>query len=191
MPPNKPKLNSWKKLSSRVVYKNQWIKIHEDRVIRPDGKKGIYGYMVTPPAVLIVALTDNQELFLLKQPRYTQNGEVSIEIPAGNSDGEDPLKAAKRELQEETGLLAKKWEYIGEAVPFNSLAVEVDYIYIASGLTQSGKDDPTTEGIFDVFTVNFTEAFIMIKDGTITDGQTITAITKAAMHLGKLKFKEQ
>jgi 8-oxo-dGTP pyrophosphatase MutT (NUDIX family) len=176
--------NSWKQLSSRVVYKNTWMEVREDDVMHPNGKKGIYGYMVSPPAVFVVALNNKQEIYLISQPRYTSSAKTeSIELPAGSTDGDEPLKAAKRELQEETGLISSKWKYIGQTEPFHAFSSEVNHFFIAYNCRLTAKNDKACEGITDVFTVNLKQAFALIDVDSIRDGQTITGITKAALHL--------
>ena len=164
------------------------MKIREDKTIRPDGQPGIYGYMSTPPAVFILAVTKNLELYLIKQQRYTFAGLETIEILAGNTDGEDKLKAAKRELKEETGLSAKKWTYLGEAQPFNALSSEINYFYLAQKLTQTGEDKRAEDGISQVVKQPYLKVVRMIKTGKIVDGQSITGIMKAGLQLGLLKF---
>ena len=102
----------WPVVSSRDVYENQWIRVREDIVERPGGGQGIYGVMtVRQPAVFVVALTDDDELLMVDVDRHTVG--PSLEIPAGGSDGEDPLVAARRELLEETGYRAERWQPLG------------------------------------------------------------------------------
>jgi 8-oxo-dGTP pyrophosphatase MutT (NUDIX family) len=111
--------NPWKKLSSRIAYTNPWMTIREDKVIRPDGKKGIYGLMLAPgPSVFVIALTKDKKIYLVKQFRYTFQ-KPSWELPAGNAGKDKPLAAAKRELWEETGLTANHWKLFGKTEALN------------------------------------------------------------------------
>ncbi|MFM6851663.1 MAG: NUDIX domain-containing protein, partial [Terrabacter sp.] len=103
---------SWPVRSTRVVYENPWIRLREDAVTRPDGSDGIYGVVeLQRPAVFVVALTDDDEVVLVTIDRHTVGS--SVEVPAGGTDGEDPLVAARRELAEETGLTARDWQRVG------------------------------------------------------------------------------
>ena len=87
----------WRTHSSTTVYENPWIRVREDAVDRPDGSAGIYGVVeVRNPAVFVVPVTADDEVVLVEVDRYTTG--VSLEVPAGGSDGEDLLVAAQREL---------------------------------------------------------------------------------------------
>jgi|SRR3989344_476586 len=179
------KENPWKKLSSKVIYKNDWYYISEDQVIKPSGKEGIYAVVVTPPSVFAVALTEKDEIYFVGQFRYT-SGKYSLELPAGSSDHEDLLEACKRELKEETGLEAKKWTKIGSFHPFNGVGSEVSNVFLAQELTEGEGYKQKEEGILEVIKIPFKKVLEMIKSGEIGDGQSIAAIMQAGLYLGKL-----
>lgn len=174
--------NPWKKLNSKIVYKNKWIKVREDKVVRPNGERGIYGVVETNDSVFIVPLTKKNEIYLIQEYRYPTQ-QFSWEIPAGSSDGKNLLAAAKRELKEETGLVAKKWIKIGTMQPFNAVATEIGHIYLAQQLTQTGYHEQKEEGIVAMKKVTFQKVFKMIKDNEIIDSPTITSIFKTVQKL--------
>src|SRR5258708_5043977 len=95
--------NSWKRLSSVIVYKNPWWQVREDKIIRPGGEEGTYCVIETPQSAEIVAVTEKQEVYLIGQYRYPIE-KFSWTVPGGTVDNEteDFLEAAKRELREET-----------------------------------------------------------------------------------------
>jgi 8-oxo-dGTP pyrophosphatase MutT (NUDIX family) len=177
----------WTTTGSRVVYENRWIRVREDDVVRPDGGAGVYGVVeVRQPSVFVVALTDDDEVVLVSQRRYT-TGAVSVEVPAGGTDGEDPLVAAQRELAEETGLAAREWTAVGRMDALNGIADAPEHVFLARGLAPvEGGDDGrgrVEEGIDSVRTVPFADALRLVADGTIRDGETIAALAFAAIHL--------
>lgn len=183
--PNSPQ-NPWKKLSSQIVYQNKWYSVRRDEVIRPDGQPGEYNVVESPEAVFIVPVDEDQNVYLIGLFRYTTNM-YSLEIPAGGGEGQDPLVAAKRELQEEIGHTAGKWEKLGNVQSANGLLCEIGHVYLATELSDTGQHAQLEEGINEVRKVPLREAFQMIKRGEISDAQTISALTLTALHLGLLK----
>ncbi|MDQ1204019.1 NUDIX hydrolase [Microbacterium sp. SORGH_AS_0862] len=175
----------WHTSASRVVYENRWIRVREDDVTGPDGE-GIYGVVeMQHPAVFIVALDDEDHVCLVSMQRYTTG--PSWEVPAGGSDGEDPLLAAQRELAEETGLVAADWEHLGTMNALNGVAVAPEHVFLARGLSPApdsalAQDE---EGIDEVVRVSFAEALAMVADGRISDGETVAAIAYAGIRLGR------
>jgi 8-oxo-dGTP pyrophosphatase MutT (NUDIX family) len=175
--------NPWKKLSSEVVHENKWFSVRRDAVITPDGKPREYNVIQQTDAVFIVAMDEDQRIRLVGLYRYTTDM-YSLEVPAGNTDGQDPLLAAKRELQEETGLTAKTWRMLGKCQAANGVLNEFCYIFLAQGLIDTEKHQQKEEGITEAFSVSLVKALAMIKSGEITDSQSIVAITYAALDAG-------
>ncbi len=176
--------NPWRKLSTRLVYENPWIRVREDQVIAPSGVHGIYGVVEARPAVGVVALGAQSEVYLVGQYRYPTEC-YSWEIPEGAAEnGETPLDAAKRELREETGLIATTWQPLGGEVHLsNCFTAERAYIFLAQGLTQGEADLDPTEQIVRK-SVALKEALKMALDGAITDGMSLIGIHRAATLIG-------
>lgn len=177
---------AWVTHRSDVVYENQWIRVREDQVVRPDGTDGLYGVVeVRQPAVFVVALTDDDEVVLVTVDRHTTG--MSAEVPAGGTDGEEPLLAAQRELLEETGYSAAEWSRVGSMQALNGVCKAPEHVFVARGLTSADATGHHEEGISDVRTVPFAEVLAMVARGEITDGETVAALLFAAIHLGRVR----
>ena len=180
-------INPWRTLSSREVYENNWIRLREDNVIRPDGEQGIYGVVhFRHIAVGVLAVDENDYIYLVGQYRYTLD-RYSWEIPEGGCrETEDPLSAARRELEEETGLRAESWKQLGEAHLSNSVTDERAVWYLAEGLTQ-GEHSPEGTEKLEVRRVPFSGALEMVLGGEITDALSMLAIMQyQLMRVGAL-----
>lgn len=179
------KVNPWKTISSKIVYENPWFKVREDETEKPGNRTGVYGVVLTPPTVFTVALNEKDEIYLIGMFRYP-TGKYGLELPAGGSDNQDLLEAAKRELVEETGVKAKTWEKAGEFTPWNGISDEVSHVFIARDVEETDNQIDPNEGILEVRKVAFEKVFDLVKSGEISDGQTISALTLAKIHLGKI-----
>ena len=175
----------WQPRSSRTVYENAWIRVREDEVVRPDGNEGIYGVVELRVAVFVVPVTDDDEVVLVRLDRHTVG--TSVEVPAGGSDGQEALVAAQRELREETGLVASRWEQIGRMNALDGIAVAPEVVFLARGLAPAEEaDERAEEGITDVLRVPWPEAMAMVRSGEIHDGESVASLMYAALALSKL-----
>ena len=168
--------NPWKTLGSTHIYSNAWMSLREDQVIRPDGQKGIYGVVESRAATGVVALTPDQEVYLVGQYRYPTEMYSWEIIQGGAEENEDPLTACKRELQEEAGLIAQQWTQLGGEVHLsNCISSERGYVYLAEDLSETQATPDGTE-VLQVKTVPFDEAIAMAHSGEIVDAMSIIGI---------------
>jgi len=167
---------TWKQLASRIVYDNDWMQVREDHVINPGGGENQYGHVhFKNRAVAIIALDEADNTWLVGQQRYTL-GEYSWELPMGGAPlDEAPLDAAKRELQEETGLSALNWEEVLRLHPSNSITDEVGLVYVATRLMMGMPNTEETEDL-EVRKLPLDAAVQMVLDGKITDAISVAAL---------------
>lgn len=173
--------NPWTTQSATEKYENPWIKVTEFQVINPAGKPGIYGRIhFKNKAIGILAIDKHDNTWLVGQWRYPLN-EWSWEIPEGGGPvGTDPLEAAKRELKEEAGLIARRWTMIQRVHLSNSVSDEEGFIFLAEDLEEGMHDREETEADMRVKKVPFTEALNMVLDGRITDSLSVMALLKVS-----------
>lgn len=170
--------NPWKTLNRKTVYQNAWIEVSHRDVLTPKGTPGIYGLVhFRNLAVGVVPLDQQGNTWLVGQYRYTLE-QYSWEIPEGGCPpGEMPLKAARRELAEETGIRANHWEKILDLHTSNSVTDEAGVAYLATELSFGPPHPEETEEIA-VRKLPFSEALDMVLKGEITDALSMAALFK-------------
>lgn len=173
--------NPWQVLGEKPMYDNNWIRITEYDVINPSGGKGIYGKVhFKNLAMGIVPLDEEWNTWLVGQYRFPI-GKYSWEIPEGGGIiGIEPLESAKRELKEETGLVASEWTEILRLYLSNSVTDEYSIIFLAKGLTQEEALPEETESLM-VKKLPFDKAYEMVRSGEITDVMSVAAIQKVKL----------
>lgn len=179
--------NPWQTLSVREVYDNPWIRVTAEDVIKPSGNPGIYGKVSFKNiACGIIPLADNGDTWLVGQYRYTLDL-YSWEIPMGGvSLADDLLDGAKRELREETGLTATRWERLLDSHISNSITDEVGVVFVAEGLTEGEPDFDDTEDL-QIRRLPFREALQLAMNGDITDVLTQAGLFKLANRRPELR----
>lgn len=176
--------NPWTTLKITPVYDNPWIKLEQHDIINPAGKAGIYGKVhFKNRAMAIIPIDEQGNTWLIGQYRYPLDI-YSWEIPMGGGPiGKDLLESAKRELKEETGLIAEKWTEILQIHTSNSVTDELAIVYLAEGLTQGETEFEETE-ILQIKKLPFSEALDLVMNGEITDSISVAGILKVARILG-------
>ena len=173
--------NPWTTLASRAVYENPWIAVREDDVVRPDGTPGIYGVVhFKNRAVGVLPVVNDGGVWLVGQYRYPL-GVYSWEIPEGGGPPDESTEdTARRELREETGLIAGRLELIATSHLSNSVSDELAFIYRATDLTPGPSDPEGTERI-EARLYSWDEAWGMLGRGEITDSMTVIALLNEAV----------
>ena len=175
--------NPWTILSRRPIYDNNWIGLTEFEVINPGGGKGIYGKVhFKSIAIGILPLDEALNTWLVGQYRFPLD-QYSWEIPEGGGYFEvPPADSARRELLEETGLVAGEWTQIMEMHLSNSVSDERALLFLARDLRQEEACPEETEQLV-VRKLPFEEAYQMVEKGQITDSMSVAAILKVKLML--------
>ena len=175
-------MKNWITKSSKIVYKNQRFSIREDQIVRPDGTNGVYHVMDRPSVVVVVPITKNGEIYFIQINRYTTK-ETRWELPAGSSDNQNELLAAKRELEEETGLISDKWLSLGKIEVAPGMTGQLECVFVACNVELTNKNKKDEEKISKMQKFSYKKVLKMIKNGEIANGPTISAIMKASLVL--------
>ena len=170
--------NPWTTKSESLRYENPWIRLEHHEVITPGGSDGIYGVVrFKNLAIGILPLDENYNTWIVGQFRYPHK-KYSWEMPeGGGSLGLDPIESAKRELLEECGLKAQKWQLVQKMDLSNSVSDEEALIYVATGLSEHKALPEDTEQLV-VKKIPFSEMFTMVLNDQIHDSMTVAAVFK-------------
>jgi 8-oxo-dGTP pyrophosphatase MutT (NUDIX family) len=162
-------------LSSREVYRNHWMRVREDEILRSNGEKGIYGVVDKDDCAIILPL-DEGRVWLVEQFRYTIQ-ERALELPQGGweMEVEDPEELARGELKEELGLAAARMTYLGTPWVAYGFTRQKLHVFLATGLSATEKDPDAEEHDLVVRPVAIGEFEEMMLDGRIRDVCTLAA----------------
>ena len=165
------------------VYPFTVFTVTRDEVLLPDGSKGRRDLVHSNGGVVILPLDEEGNVTLVRQYRYA-HGRVLLEAAAGKLEpGEEPFPAAQRELREETGFTAARWDFLGAIETSPGFLTEKLYLYLARELRRG--EQALDEGEFlEPLCLPLEEAARMAADGRIDDGKTLAVLLRAG-HLIK------
>ena len=179
------KINPWTIVGSTSVYDNSWISLTEYSVRNPNNGIGIYGKVhFKNVAIGILVLDDNYNTWLVGQYRFPID-KYSWEIPEGGGILDvEPIESAKRELKEETGIVAKTWTTILEMDLSNSVSDEGSISFVAKDITFGDSEPEETEQL-QVKKIHFDDVYQMVMNGEIRDSITVATVLKAKILIDK------
>lgn len=167
-----------KTLSSRRVFDGRLLKVYLDDVELTNGDTSIREFVHHPGGAAVVALDGEGNVYLERQFRYPYH-KVVLEIPAGKLEqGEDPFDAIKRELKEEIGAEAGRWDALGYIMPSVGYTDEMLYLFLARDLTFGDRHLDRDE-FLEPFKMPFAQALAQAADGRLNDAKTLAALFRA------------
>ena len=166
-------------LEEHVIHDGPRFTVRAGRFRHPDGSEVEREWVDAPDAVAIVAY-DDEQVYLVRQPREAIGRGDILELPAGLMDveGEHPIDTARRELREETGLEAEHWREVLRMQLSNSVTDETGVGYIATGLRHVG-DEPDETEVLAIERPPFREVLDAALAGHIVDVMTIAMLLRA------------
>lgn len=166
-------------LESREVYRNPFISVREDKVIRPGGSPGAFGIVEMKAGSSVLAIDREGNAHLAREYKYAQERDTLEVISGGIDQGESPEDAARRELAEEAGLQAGRWIPLGRIDPFTTIIRSPNYLFLALDCEPQGAQNPGEGEVVHIEKVPFRRALQMVMDSEITHGGSCVAILKA------------
>ncbi len=177
MPPRDPQdPPSITTLASREIYRNRWMRVREDEILRSNGQKGIYGVVDKSDSAIILPV-DGDRVWLVEQFRYTIQARA-LELPQGSWEEDEDATAeelARGELQEETGLHAATMTYLGTLWIAYGFLRQQQHVFLATGLSPVGTDPDAEEHDLTLHSIPIADFEQRMLDGRIRDNCTIAA----------------
>jgi ADP-ribose pyrophosphatase len=166
-------------VDSQPVYQGRIVKFRVDTVALPDGSTAVREIVDTPGAVVIVPLTDDLQVRMVRQYRSAIS-DFLLELPAGTLEPNETAEhAASRELSEETGDRASRWQRLTGFYTVPGICSEFIHLFLATGLTQ-GQTNQESDEFIEVVTLPLDEALSLVKSGEICDAKTIIGLLMVA-----------
>ncbi len=165
-------------LASQQVFDGRLLKVYRDEIALSGGGTSVREFVHHPGGAAVAALDGEGNVYLERQFRYPYH-KVVTEIPAGKLEpGEDPFDAIRRELKEEIGAEAGRWDPLGYIMPSVGYTDEMLYLYLARELTFGARHLDQDEYL-EPFKLPFAEALAQAADGRINDAKTVAALFRA------------
>ena len=168
-------VQKFKTLKSEIGFQGRAFKVRQDTLELPDGRKTVYDIIDHPGAVTIIPMDDAGNIYFIRQFRPA-TGEILLELPAGTLEkDEDPQECAAREIQEETGMAARKFTRLGALWLAPGYSSEYLHFYLATDLYESPLQGDDDEYI-SVEKIAYKNAVAMAKSGEIRDGKSLAGL---------------
>ena len=168
-------------LKQRLFYQGRKFNFDVNRLRLPNGAEGDWECIHHPGGALAVPVTPEGKLVLVKQYRFAAKGRI-LEFPAGTVEvNENPAETIKREIEEETGYRAGKWQKLGEFLLAPGYSDEIIYAFLAQDLEKLEKP-PKQDEDEDIETVLFTPQEL---EKAILSGETIDAKSISSFFLAR------
>jgi ADP-ribose pyrophosphatase len=176
-------LTHWHVLKRAVAFSCPWYQIAQEKIRLPTDHVIDYYYVTIPPSVMVVPVTGDGRIVLLRQYRYPTKS-FSYELPGGNTSGKSPLAAGKEELFQETGYRARRWTRLGRFHPYSGMSDEVCYVYLATEL-EPGRQRLEDREFIQVITMPIREVYRRVERNRMRDGMTLASLLLARSALRK------
>lgn len=169
----------WRQTATEVLHRGPFLAVHRDSVRRPDGTEGVYEHVSVPDGVRVMALDTADRVLLVEDAFYLQDRRV-VHLPGGGMDGQDPGRAALRELEEETGLVAGRLDHLGVIDPLPGITRARTHLTLATELRPGTVRREATESGMTTHWRPLHDAVAAVCAGEITEAGSVAALLLAA-----------
>lgn len=167
-----------KTVSTRKVFEGRIFDIKVDDIELPDGRKAEREILIHHGGVVILPITPDGEIILVKQYRYAVERTL-LELPAGKLEkGEDPREAAMRELEEETGCRANSIRDFGNLIPVGAYTTEIMHGFVCDDMIDTKEQKLDEDEFIEIVRLPIEKVRDMIMSGEIQDGKTVAFVLK-------------
>lgn len=180
----------WVRAATEVLHEGPFVALHRDAVMHPHGDVGNYEHVVVDDGVRVVAFDDDGHVLLVEDDFYLQQRRL-VHLPGGGCGGQDPLAAARRELEEETGLVADEVSPLAVIDPLPATTAARTHLFLARGLRQGTLSRDDSEVGMTVQRRKLSEAVEAVRTGEITEAGSVAALLLARAHVSDEDGREK
>ena len=174
----------WKCLAVKRIFSSPWLCLENHHVRSPAGREFHHVVVEADPSVLIVPVTQEGRIIIIREYRYPTRG-WNYEVPGGGTEGLPLAVAARKELKEETGYLARRLEKVGKFIVYSGVSSEFCHVFLATDLRRQGRQPEPTEHI-RVRSVTWAELEHLIATNRFRDGMSLAALLMSRHLLRRL-----
>lgn len=182
------KRGPWEFISREEKYINPWIKVFEDQVITPSNKPSVYGVVKADPGIYVLPIDQEENVYLIREFKYLLNEERIEVASGGKKDKENFEEAAKRELKEELGIVAKNFFSLGQCDPLTGVIDCPNELFIATGI-EVGDQALDENEVIKVMKTSLADAVDMVMKNEIKEATSALLILKTQNLIQQEKIK--
>jgi len=180
---------NWQCLKVKKIFASPWVRLEQHLVRTPAGREFTHVVIHSGPSVMVVPVCDDGRIIVTREYRYPTRC-WNYQLPGGGTDGARPDVAARRELREETGYVARRLEKLGRFVVYSGLSSEWCHVFLATGLRLESQQLEHSEQI-TVRAVSWPELERMIAANRFRDGMSLAALAMARHRLEAIVGKRR
>lgn len=175
----------FQRIAAREIYRNPWLALEIHDIVHPNGTPGEHVAVVPQPCSAVV-VDDDGDLLFARQERFAADCAVLEIVKGGAEKGESPLECARREVREELGVIAARWDDLGALYEIPSIVTSPVHVYWARGIEHVDAELEPVESV-ELVRVQAAVAIAAAAEGKMNDAVTLAALLRYAVKSGYLR----